>query len=75
MPINLPPKTTSLKALAEAYDRYALHPDLDQDLAYWLNKPWHKYQSLPKETNLELLTAEADQCTITDSLTEEETKL
>jgi amino acid adenylation domain-containing protein len=75
MSINLPPKTTSLKALAEAYDRYALHPDLDQDLAYWLNKPWHKYQSLPKEANLELLTAEADQSTITDSLTEEETKL
>ncbi len=75
MPINLPPKTTSLKTLAEAYERYANHPDLDNDLVYWLNKPWHKYQALPKETNAEALTADADQCTLTDSLTEEETAL
>lgn len=75
MPINLPPKTTSLKTLAEAYERYAHHPDLDKDLAYWLNKPWHKYQALPKETNTEALTVDANQCTLTASLTEEETGL
>ncbi len=75
MPMNLPPKTTSLKTLAEAYERYAHHPDLNKDLAYWLNKPWHKYQALPKETNIEALTAHSNQCTITDSLTEEETVL
>lgn len=75
MQINLPPKTTSLKVLAEAYERYAHHPDLDKDLAYWLNKPWHKYQALPKETNIEALTTDANQCTITDSLTETETAL
>lgn len=75
MPINLPPKTTSVKALAEAYDRYSSHPDLDKDLAHWLNKPWHKYQVLPKETNAEELTADAEQCTVSDYLTAEETAL
>lgn len=75
LPMNLPPKTTSLKTLAEAYERYAHHPDLDKDLAYWLNKPWHKYQALPKEKNIDALTSDANQCTITDSLTEEETAL
>lgn len=75
MSINLPPKTTSVKALAEAYERYALHPDLNKDLAYWLDKPWHKYQSLPKESNLEELTSKVDHCTVIGSLTAEETKL
>ncbi len=75
MPINLPSKTTSMKTLAEAYARYAHHPDLDKDLTYWLNKPWHKYQALPKETNTEALTVDANQHTLTDSLTEEETAL
>lgn len=75
MSINLPPKTTSVKALAEAYERYANHPDLDRDLAYWLNKPWHKYQLLPKESHLEKLTTEADHYMVTGSLTAEETTL
>jgi amino acid adenylation domain-containing protein len=74
-PIYLPPKTTSIKALAEAYERYAFHPDLDKDLAFWLTKPWHKYQSLPKEPNPAELTVQADQCTLTGALTEEETRL
>lgn len=75
MPIKLPPKTTSVKALAEAYERYANHSDLDKDLAYWLTKPWHKYQSLPREEQPEELTTKADHYTVTGSLTAEETKL
>jgi hypothetical protein len=45
--VHLPPKTTSLKALAERLAAYASSPELQQELDYWLAEPRKMVVSLP----------------------------
>lgn len=47
-PVNLPPKTTSLKLLGERLAQFIAAPSARQELAeYWFRLPWHEVVSLP----------------------------
>jgi amino acid adenylation domain-containing protein/non-ribosomal peptide synthase protein (TIGR01720 family) len=47
-PVQLPPKTTSIKQLSERLATYAQSPALRSSLSsFWLTRPWHKVAQLP----------------------------
>ncbi|WP_084093210.1 non-ribosomal peptide synthetase [Andreprevotia lacus] len=45
-----PPKSTSMKALAEIWQERAQHPDVLADLAWWRAHQWQRFKPLPQET-------------------------
>ncbi len=72
-PIQLPAKTTSFKDWAERLTAYAQSQQVQQELKYWLDRPWTSVRPLPVD-NLAGINTEASARTLSASMSAEETR-
>uniref|UniRef100_UPI0039C6927E amino acid adenylation domain-containing protein n=1 Tax=Nodularia chucula TaxID=3093667 RepID=UPI0039C6927E len=72
--IQLPPKTTSVKQWSNYLQKYAQLPALGLELEYWLTIEQQLVKPIPLDFRYEN-NLEASACTLTVSLTEEETQV
>jgi non-ribosomal peptide synthase protein (TIGR01720 family) len=72
-PVQLPPKTTSVKRRAERMVEYAQSSEIRNELDYWFSLPWDKIVPLPPDLP-EGLTARAKPKTLEVALAKEDTQ-
>ena len=51
----LPPRTTSIKELAESIQRHAESLDTKSELGFWQSRAWQRYRALPREADPQTL--------------------